>query len=446
MTFKSHATAGASAARHRLLLQLARFGAAGVAGLLVDLAVLFVLAPLLGWYVGRAVSFLAAASTTWWFNRRFTFTTTAARPAMPVWHEYTRYIGSMLGGAAANYTVYVLALHFVAAPWAPALGVMLGSLAGMSLNFVAARYFVFAHALPEAAALEAVAEADAEIEAEGRAASDTTVSMQPLRAWPVEARRGLIGVFTDIDDTLTTDGAITPDALKALGDLKAAGLRVVAITGRPVGWSEPFAAAWPIDAIVAENGAVALLPPPPWRPGDMQHPVASKRYLQDAATRATRFARMQKVLARIEREIPGARRATDSAGRETDIAIDHSEFTHLDEARIDAVTALMRAEGMTATVSSIHVNGWYGDNDKLSGARWIVRELWDGSLDAEMDRWAYVGDSTNDQVMFGAFANAIGVANVARFVPKLAHLPRYVTQGERGAGFAEAARAVLAAR
>jgi hydroxymethylpyrimidine pyrophosphatase-like HAD family hydrolase len=63
-----------------------------------------------------------------------------------------------------------------------------------------------------------------------------------------------------------------------------------------------------------------------------------------------------------------------------------------------------------------------------------------------MDRWAYVGDSTNDQLMFEAFAHGIGVANVARFVPKLAHLPRYVTQSERGAGFAEVARAVLAAR
>jgi hydroxymethylpyrimidine pyrophosphatase-like HAD family hydrolase len=154
---------------------------------------------------------------------------------------------------------------------------------------------------------------------------------------------------------------------------------------------------------------------------------------------------MQRVLARIERETPGARRATDSAGRETDIAIDHSEFTHLDETGIEAVVALMRSEGMHATVSSIHVNGWYGDNDKLAGARWIVRELWGRALDEEIERWAYVGDSTNDQLMFEAFAHSVGVANVARFVPKLAHLPAYVTTGERGAGFAEVARAVLAA-
>jgi hypothetical protein len=48
--------------------------------------------------------------------------------------------------------------------------------------------------------------------------------------------------------------------------------------------------------------------------------------------------------------------------------------------------------------------------------------------------------------MFRSFAHSIGVANVARFVPQLEHLPRYVTEGERGAGFSEVARAVLSSR
>ena len=262
--------------------------------------------------------------------------------------------------------------------------------------------------------------------------------MLPLAQWSWNARRGLSGVLTDIDDTLTTEGAITPDALQALCELKAAGVPVIAITGRPVGWSEPFAATWPVDAIVAENGAVALA-------ADRQG-VVSKRYRQDALTRVANFARMQQVLARIEHEVPGATRSTDSPGRECDIAIDHSEFMDLDETQIAAVVALMRSEGMHATVSSIHINGWYGDHDKLVGARWAVRELFDRNLDDEMNRWVYVGDSTNDQLMFEAFAHSIGVANVQRFAPKLAHLPRYITAGERGAGFAEVARAVLATR
>ena len=262
--------------------------------------------------------------------------------------------------------------------------------------------------------------------------------MSPLSEWPLAARRGLVGVFTDIDDTLTTEGAISADALAALADLRAAGLHRVAITGRPVGWSEPFANVWPVDAIVAENGAVALLPLPG---GGLE-----KRYQQDAPTRERNFARMQAVLGRIEREIPGARRATDSAGRECDIAIDHSEFTQLGDAQIAAVVALMQSEGMHATVSSIHVNGWYGGHNKLEGARWIVRELWGRRLDDEMPRWAYVGDSTNDALMFEHFDNSIGVANVRRFEAALSHLPRYVASRERGAGFAEAAAAVLRAR
>ena len=270
--------------------------------------------------------------------------------------------------------------------------------------------------------------------------------MKPLALWlPPHLR----GVFTDIDDTLTTDGAITADALQALGALKAAGLHVIPITGRPVGWSEPFAQVWPVDAIVAENGAVALLPPARNTGQNALQPLPEKReqlsklYLQDAATRAANYARMQQVLAHIEATVPGAQRAADSAGRECDIAIDHSEFTQLPQERIDQCVALMRAAGMNATVSSIHINGWYGTHDKLEGARWIVRQRLGRDLDAELNDWVYIGDSTNDQRMFQHFPHSVGVANIARFVPQLQHLPRYVTQRERGAGFAEMARLLL---
>ena len=77
--------------------------------------------------------------------------------------------------------------------------------------------------------------------------------MTPLDCLPAQAWAQVTGVFTDIDDTLTTDGAITPDALQALHDLRDAGLTVIAITGRPVGWSEPFALSWPLHAIVADT-------------------------------------------------------------------------------------------------------------------------------------------------------------------------------------------------
>ncbi len=262
--------------------------------------------------------------------------------------------------------------------------------------------------------------------------------MYSIAHWPHEDRAGIVGVFTDIDDTLTTDGKATPDALHALARLKASGLAVIAITGRPVGWSIPFAERWPVDAIVAENGAVALVQVP-------GEPLR-KLYQQDEATRASNFRRMQQVAVRVVREIPLAELARDSVGRETDIAIDHSEFASLDERAIRRVVRLMESEGMTATVSSIHINGWYGAHNKLEGARWIVRELFGRDLDAERERWAYVGDSTNDQLMFEAFPNSVGVANIRAFEKQLTHKPRYITDAERGAGFAEMTHKLMGAR
>jgi HAD superfamily hydrolase (TIGR01484 family) len=245
--------------------------------------------------------------------------------------------------------------------------------------------------------------------------------------------------MTDIDDTLTRDGAIEPAALAALRALAAAGLPVIAITGRPLGWSLPFARAWPVAAIVAENGAVALL-----RAGER----VLTEYAQDEATRAANTQRLQAVAARVLQDVPGALLAQDSAGRVTDIAIDHSEFTHLPPERVAQAVALMQQAGMTATVSSIHINGWFGDHNKWTAARWMVQRLFGRDLlaEGERERWVYVGDSTNDQLMFERFPLSVGVANLQRFAAELRVWPAYITQGERGTGFAEVAQAVLAAR
>ena len=281
--------------------------------------------------------------------------------------------------------------------------------------------------------------------------------MKPLHALPAGAWRQIAGVFTDIDDTLTTDGAITPDALAALVDLRAAGITVIAITGRPLGWSRERAAHWPLDAVVAENGSVALIPPraqsapPAAQISDKNGAESASRkdhslqvlYQNERATRTANHARLQDVAARVLRAVPGARLATDSAGRETDIAIDHSEFAHLDPAAIDQVVALMRAEGLNASVSSIHINGWIGAHNKWQGAQWIVRALYGRELSAERDQWLFVGDSSNDVLMFQHFPHSVGVANIARFAPHMAHLPRWVARSPRGAGFAEVVRALL---
>jgi HAD superfamily hydrolase (TIGR01484 family) len=249
--------------------------------------------------------------------------------------------------------------------------------------------------------------------------------------------RALRGVLTDIDDTLTTDGAIPMGVAAALSAVRAAGLPVIAVTGRPMGWSRAIAADTPLAAIVAENGAVALIADA----GDVR-----VEYADDATVREGNAVRLRAVAERIVREVPGATLSQDSAGRVTDIAVDHAEFAHLDAARIARVVAVMREEGMTATVSSIHVNGWFGTHSKLTGAAWIVRRLFGRDLMAERDDWLYVGDSTNDELMFASFPLSVGVANLMDFADRLVQWPAFLTVHERGRGFVEVAESLLAAR
>jgi hypothetical protein len=263
--------------------------------------------------------------------------------------------------------------------------------------------------------------------------------LRPLADLPAARLATLRGVLTDIDDTLTRDGAIEPAALAALRRLHAASVPVIAITGRPAGWSEPFALAWPVAAIVAENGAVMLR-----RTGEGGSAGLRHDFVTDAASRAANALGLQACAQAVLAEVPGATLARDSAGRLTDIAIDHSEFAHLDAAQIAAVLAVMHRHGLTATVSSIHVNGWIGGHDKPSGARWAVAQAL--GLRFVADEWVYVGDSTNDQAMFAQMSLSVGVANIARFVPTLRAWPGYVTPSERGVGFAELADRLLAAR
>lgn len=262
-------------------------------------------------------------------------------------------------------------------------------------------------------------------------------SVQPWSRCDPHRLRGLRGVLTDIDDTLTVEGVMPMGVVAALAALRAAAIPVIAVTGRPMGWSRAIIDDAPLAAVVAENGSVAL-----FRDGA----GVQVEYADADSTRSANAVRLRAAAARIVAEVPGATLARDSAGRVTDIAVDHSEFVRLDEARIAQVAALMREEGMNATVSSIHVNGWYGVHSKLSGAEWIVRRLFGRDLGAERERWLYVGDSTNDELMFASFPLSVGVANLADFAARLQQWPAYITEHERGRGFVEVAEKLLAAR
>ena len=275
--------------------------------------------------------------------------------------------------------------------------------------------------------------------------------MKPLAKWPIEQRRNIIGVFTDIDDTLTTHGAISADALQALVDLKNAGLHVIPITGRPVGWGESFARTWPVDALVAENGGVAWMAEKNAeninkigiKPAYLLPNMPSKVYQNSALIRSENSVRMAKIAALVTSRIAGVEVSQDSTGRETDLAFDYNEFAHLSTETVQQVVELLQSQGMQTTVSSIHIHGCFGHFDKWTGAQWIIRELFQRELADELEKWVFVGDSGNDQAMFQHFRHSFGVANLRRFEAQLMYLPRYITPSERGAGFAQVATMLL---
>lgn len=262
-------------------------------------------------------------------------------------------------------------------------------------------------------------------------------TMQPLAAMPDAVRRGIRGVFADIDDTITTHGTLSPAAYAALGRLRAAGKLVVPITGRPAGWCDHIARMWPVDAVVGENGAFYMR-------YDAKARKLVRRFLVDDATRRAQRARLGTIGQMILAAVPGTALASDQHYRECDLAIDFREdVPPLPRTQIDRIVALMEAQGMTAKVSSIHVNGWFGSYDKLGMTRTLLAEAFGVDLDATREHYVFAGDSPNDAPMFAYFPNAVGVANVLPFLDRIATPPRYVTTREAGDGFVELADLLL---
>jgi putative flippase GtrA len=123
--------------------EILRFGFVGVVGLLTDVAVLYLALGLgLGAHAGRVASFLAAVFVTWQLNRRYVFH--AAVPAMTPWREWWTYLATMMGGGTFNYAAYSALIAFgPRGPLLPMLAVAAGGLAGMTVNFLSAKFVVF---------------------------------------------------------------------------------------------------------------------------------------------------------------------------------------------------------------------------------------------------------------------------------------------------------------
>jgi len=268
-----------------------------------------------------------------------------------------------------------------------------------------------------------------------------TPFMTPLADCPRETLAAIQGVLTDIDETVSTEGKLTADAYAALEALKEAGFRVIPVTGRPAGWCDHIARFWPVDAVVGENGAFWM-----W-PDAKANGKLQTRFVQGDAERAEGRRRLEAVRAQVLREVPGAGIASDQPYRAADLAVDFREdVPPLGDAEIARIVAIFEAHGAHAKVSSIHVNGWFGDYDKLTTSKLMMRELFGVDLDIHRAHYVFAGDSPNDSPMFRYFPNAVGMANVRDFTGRLEHQPRWVTAGRSGTGFVELARALIDAR
>ena len=266
------------------------------------------------------------------------------------------------------------------------------------------------------------------------------MNLLPLSQCPKETLRSFLAVLCDLDGTLTLEGRLVPAAFTALERLRACGVKTILVTGRPAGWCDQMARQWPLDGVVGENGALYF------RYDDGARKML-RVYAQEATERRTNAAKLKAVALRVLKEFPGATLATDQAYRESDVAIDFCEdVAALPLATAQAIARAFIAEGCTAKISSIHVNAWIGDYDKLTMSRRILREVLELDSETALEKIAYCGDSPNDAPMFGYFRNGIGVANIKPWLAAMEHRPRYVTKADGGAGFAEFADAVLRAR
>ena len=264
--------------------------------------------------------------------------------------------------------------------------------------------------------------------------------MRPLAEFPRDGRRSLRYVLADIDDTLTQDGRLPGVAYTAMERLRAAGLKMVPITGRPAGWCDLIARQWPVDGVVGENGAFYFT-------YDAAARTMRRRYWKDGPSRAADRARLERLRETILAAVPGCAVSADQPYREADLAIDFREdVAPLDDAAVGKIKRIFEDGGARAKISSIHVNGWFGDYDKLAMTHKLFREVFHVALEAVRESVVFAGDSPNDAPMFAYFRHAVGVANVADFAGRLDAEPAWITTARGGHGFAELAEAILEAR
>ena len=244
-------------------------------------------------------------------------------------------------------------------------------------------------------------------------------------------------ILTDIDDTLTTEGRLKSDAYDAMERLSNKGYKVIPVTGRCAGWCDHIARMWPVDGVVGENGAFFFS-------YDHVNKKMNNLYSQTEEERRENFKLLHEIKDIILRSVSGAAVASDQDYRITDLAIDFAEdVPKLPQHKIDEIVQIAEQNGAVAKISSIHVNCWIGNHNKLSTSLKILKESF-GLNDTEIQNNAvFIGDSPNDSTMFGFFKNSVGVANVIDLINSIENPPKYIATEFSGDGFIELADFII---
>jgi hypothetical protein len=258
--------------------------------------------------------------------------------------------------------------------------------------------------------------------------------MKPLEALTADDVAKLTGVVFDLDDTLLDRGRLSEAAYGSLFRMKETGLRLVGSTGRPYGWAELLGRQWPVDAMVAENGAAATVR----RADGEQHAI-----LSESAGRRGDLLRLAEELVR---RFPAARITDDNAARVADVTIDIGERCHVPEEQVREMHAIARAAGVSSVHSSVHFHLAHETPDKAAGTVRVLGSAFGEDATAARLRYAFIGDSGNDATAFAAFKLTFGVANVRASTAGITLLPRFVAPSPMGRGFVEIAAALVGLR
>lgn len=240
-------------------------------------------------------------------------------------------------------------------------------------------------------------------------------------------------ICTDVDDTITLNGKLIPEAYAALWKARKAGIKIIIVTGRPAGWADQMARFWPVDGVVAENGALFFYMDHTQKPAQMK-----KVFLADPATIEESQNKLQKIREEVLKLVPGAEVAFDQSFRFFDLAIDFAEdVAPLEKKKINQICEIFKRHGATYKVSSIHVNGWFGQFTKWDGIKLGYKTLFHDDLENNLTDAIYCGDSPNDEPLFEKFLWSYGVANIKTFLSDLNHPPRIIGEREGGLGFVD---------